>query len=141
MNENTDFEKMLDSAIVKAKELGKTVNGVLDSYQTFAKQGFNQEEISQMSDAALIASNVGEMESGQAAEYLTSTIIQLKLETEDAMSVVDAWNNISNKNATTVEKLAQGHSRAAATARSFGLDMHELNAIIGAVTAATKQSG
>lgn len=37
--------------------------------------------------------------------------------------------------------MAAGQSRAGATARSMGLDMHELNGIIGAVTAATKQSG
>lgn len=51
------------------------------------------------------------------------------------------WNNVSNKNATTVEKLAQGYSRAASVAKTWGMDMHELNAVIGTVTAATKQSG
>jgi TP901 family phage tail tape measure protein len=141
MAPDTSFEDMLDGAIAKGEQFAKTISGVLSSYETFAKQGFNQQQIDEMTDAALITSNVGELEAGQAAEYLTSSIIQLKLETKDAMSVIDAWNSVSNQNATTVEKLAQGHARAASTARSFGLDMHELNAVIGTTTAATKQSG
>jgi Phage-related minor tail protein len=141
MSPDTSFEDMLDGAIAKGEQFAKTISGVLSTYETFAKQGYNQQQIDDMSDAALITSNVGEIESGQAAEYLTSSIIQLKLETKDAMSVIDSWNSVSNQNATTVEKLAQGHARAASTARSFGLDMHELNAIIGTTTAATKQSG
>ena len=44
---------------------------------------------------------------------------------------ISLWNNVSNKNATTVEKLAQGYSRAASVAKTWGMDMHELNAVIG----------
>ncbi|AZV43738.1 hypothetical protein BAOM_3129 [Peribacillus asahii] len=51
------------------------------------------------------------------------------------------WNEISNNYATTTEKLAQGQARAGATARAMGLDFDQLNAIVGTVTAATKQSG
>ncbi len=50
-------------------------------------------------------------------------------------------NNISNNFATTTEKLAKGQSRAGATARAMGLEYDQLNAIIGTVTASTKQSG
>lgn len=30
------------------------------------------------------------------------------METDEAMGIIDSWNNISNNYATTVEKLAQG---------------------------------
>lgn len=50
-------------------------------------------------------------------------------------------NEISNNYATTTEKLASGQARAGATARAMGLDFDQLNAIIGTVTASTKQSG
>ena len=65
----------------------------------------------------------------------------MKIEASDAMTVIDAWNSVSNQNATTVQKLAEGWAKASSTAKVFGLDMHELNAAIGTVTAATKQSG
>ncbi len=40
MDQDTDFNAMLDDAIVKAKELGQTVTGVLDSFTEGARQGF-----------------------------------------------------------------------------------------------------
>jgi len=117
---DTSFEQVLDSAIEKSHEFSKTITETLDAYTEFARQGFDQNQISDMADASLIASNVGEMKSAEAAGYLTSAIIQFKMETEDAISVVDAWNNVSNNNATTVEKLAQGMAKAGSTAASFG---------------------
>ncbi|WP_182004738.1 phage tail tape measure protein [Priestia aryabhattai] len=141
MSPTTNFSEVLVDATTRAKELGKEITSVLDAYGTFARQGFDQNQLKDMADASLIASNVGEMEAGQAAEYLTSAIIQYKMETKDAIGVVDAWNEVSNKNATTVGNLAQGWSRAASISKQFGLDMNELNAAIGTVTASTKVSG
>ncbi|WP_310877170.1 phage tail tape measure protein [Priestia megaterium] len=141
MSPATNFDSVLVDATARAKELGKEITSVLDAYGTFARQGFDDSQMKDMADAALIASNVGEMEAGQAAEYLTSAIVQYKMETKDAIGVVDAWNEVSNKNATTVNNLAQGWSKAGSISKQFGLDMNELNAAIGTVTAATKVSG
>jgi TP901 family phage tail tape measure protein len=141
MDEDTNFTRIMDSARESAAKFGKTLTEVLDAYETFARQGYKEQDLINLGEAGLIASNVGEMSTAQAADYLTSAIIQFKLETKDAMKVIDAWNNVSNKNATTVEKLAAGMAKAGSTAHAFGLDMNQLNAIIGTVTAATKQSG
>jgi len=141
MDEDTNFDKIMANASASASEFAKTLSEAMDTYIEFAKQGYSEDEIPLLSNAALVTSNVGEMEAGKAAEYLTSTLVQMKLEAKDAMSVIDRWNSVSNQNATTVEKLAQGYSRAASVARTWGLDMDELNAIIGTVTQATKQSG
>ena len=138
---STDFNAMLDNAIIKAKTLGQTVTDVLDSFTQAAKAGLSQEEIGFLSEASLIASNVGELTSAEAAEYLISAIEQMNLAYEDSMRIIDAWNNISNKNATTVKDLAEGWARSAATVRNFGGDIHELNAAIGALTQITRQSG
>ena len=138
---STDFNAMLDNAIIKAKELGQTVTDVLDSFTQAAKAGLSQEEIGFLSEASLITSNVGELTSAEAAEYLISAIEQMNLAYEDSMRIIDAWNNVSNKNATTVKDLAEGWARSAATVRNFGGDIHELNAAIGALTQITRQSG
>jgi TP901 family phage tail tape measure protein len=141
MSDSTDFSKVFDDANDSAERFATTIKGALDAYQVAAKAGFGQEDLKFITDAALVTANVGEMSQEQAAESLISTLIQYKKEAKDAMSVIDAWNNISNKNATTVTNLSQGFSKAAATANSFQLSMHELNALIGTVTASTKQSG
>lgn len=141
MDRDTNFDAIMRNAAASASEFAKTISETMDTYIEFSRQGYKEDEIPLLADAALIASNVGEMEAGKTAEYLTSALVQMKMEAKDAMGLIDAWNSVSNQNATTVEKLAQGYSRAAAVSQTWGMDMHELNAIIGTVTAATKQSG
>jgi hypothetical protein len=141
MSEDTNFANIMDNARISAEKFGKTLSEVMDAYTEFARQGYKEQDLINLGDAGLITSNVGEVSSAKASEYLTSAMVQYNVATKDSMKVIDAWNNISNKNATTVEKLASGMAKAGATANAFGVDMDSLNAIIGTVTAATKQSG
>lgn len=124
-----------------ASQFGQTLGSVLDVYAEFARQGVKGNELSQFSNAALIAANVGEIDAKQASEYLTSMSAQWETTGNQAMRQVDSLNEVSNKYATTVEKLAQGQAKAGSTAKSMGLTFDETNGIIGALTAKTKQSG
>ncbi|PKR82603.1 phage tail tape measure protein [Heyndrickxia camelliae] len=141
MDQDTNFDKVMQSATSSAHEFAKSLGDVLDAYAEFAKQGYKADELKQLGDAALVASNVAELSSQQTAGYLTSVLTQWKMNTDEAMKIVDSWNNISNNFGTTTEKLAEGQSKAGATARVMGLDFDQLNAIIGSVTVSTKQSG
>lgn len=95
MDQDTNFEGMLDDAITKAKELGQTVDNVLASFAEAGRQGLNRSDINSLSEASLITANVGEMEAGKSAEYLTASIEQMKMEYKDAMSIVDGWNSVN----------------------------------------------
>src|SRR5699024_3697405 len=113
----------------------------LDAYAEFARQGYEGVDLTNFGNAALIASNVGEISAQEASEFLTAASAQWQEGSEAAMGQVDSWNEIANNYATTVEKLGEGHAKAGATAKAMGLDFDETNAIIGSLTAQTKQSG
>jgi TP901 family phage tail tape measure protein len=99
MSEETNFAKIMDNASSSAAKFGKTLTEVLDAYGEFARQGYKEQDLINLGEAGLITSNVGEVSAGQAAEYLTSAMVQFNLETKNSMKVIDSWNNISNKNA------------------------------------------
>lgn len=141
MSEDTDFEKIFERATESANTFGQTISSTMDAYVQFAKQGFKGDELEQLSNAGLVAGNVGDIETGKASEYLTASILQWKKDTSEAMGVVDSWNEISNNFATTVENLAQGQAKAGATAKALGMDFDQLNAVVGTLNASTKQSG
>lgn len=141
MSEDTDFGKIFSDATLQAKEFGQTISSTLDAYAMFAKQGFKGEELNQLAQAGLVAGNVGDIDTGKASEYLTASILQWNKGTNEAMQIVDSWNEISNNYATTVENLAQGQAKAGATAKALGMDFNELNAVVGVLNARTKQSG
>lgn len=96
MSADTDFAGVFDRATSSAEQFGQSISRVLDSYVEFSRQGFKGEELGGLADAALVASNTGEIEAGRASEYLTSAIIQWKKESADAMSIIDSYNEISN---------------------------------------------
>lgn len=133
MSEDTDFEGLFDRATVSAEKFGQSISQVLDSYTEFARQGFKGDELGMLADAGLVASNVGDITAQKASEYMTASLIQWKKDANEAMGIIDSWNEISNSYATTTEKLAQGQSRAGATARAMGLEFDQVNAIIGTV--------
>lgn len=141
MAEGTNMEAVFQSANNAALQFGQTIGEALDVYAEFARQGVDEKELPQFANAALIAANVGEIDAKQASEYLTSMSAQWETTGNDAMRQVDSLNEISNNYATTVEKLAQGQAKAGSTAKSMGMSFDETNAVIGALTAKTKQSG
>jgi TP901 family phage tail tape measure protein len=141
MSQDTNFDNVMSNATDSAERFAKTITETLEAYETFAKQGYKDDDLQFLGDAGLVASNVGEIDTTAASEYLTSALVQWNKETNEAMGIVDSWNELSNDYATTVEKLAQGHGRAASTARNMGLSFDQTNAIIGSLTASTKQSG
>lgn len=141
MAEGTDMATVFKNANDAALQFGQTIGDALDVYAEFARQGVDEKELPQFANAALIAANVGEIDAKQASEYLTSMSAQWETGANDAMRQVDSLNEISNNYATTVEKLAQGQTKAGSTAKAMGLDFNETNAIIGTLTAKTKQSG
>lgn len=141
MAEGTDMATVFKNANDAALQFGQTIGDALDVYAEFARQGVPEKELPQFANAALIAANVGEIDAKQASEYLTSMSAQWETGASDAMRQVDSLNEISNNYATTVEKLAQGQTKAGSTAKAMGLDFNETNAVIGTLTAKTKQSG
>lgn len=141
MDSGTNLEAIFMKANDAALQFGQTISGVLDVYAEFARQGIKGDELTQFGNAALMIANVGELDAAKASEYLTSMSAQWETSGKDAMGQVDSLNEVSNKYATTVEKLAQGQAKAGSTAKSMGLTFDETNAVIGTLTAKTKQSG
>ena len=141
MSEDMSISKTLDDATTSAERFGQSISQALDAYTEFARQGYKAEDLSILSNAGLVAANVGELTAQQASEFMTASMTQWQMETKEAMSVIDSWNAISNNYATTVVKMAEGQSKAGATARAMNLDFDQTNALIGMLTASMKQSG
>lgn len=126
LSEDEDIAAIFDRATLSAERFGQSISSALDSYTEFARQGFKGDELGILSDAGLVASNVGEITAQKASEYMTASLIQWKMDAKDAMGIINSWNEISNNYATTTEKLAQGQARAGATARAMGLDFDKI---------------
>ena len=124
--ENT-YNRFLDSAAVKARELGTSIADYTESAAEWAQGGYTFEEADQLAYVATLYKNVGDGidSAAQSSEYLISILRGFGLQAEDALSVVDKINEVSNKTAISAQGLGEALTRSAAALSSAGNDLDE----------------
>jgi len=85
-----------------AKEMGATTLEVAKGSLEWFRQGKTIEETNQLMKSSLMMSKLGNMDSAQATEYLTSTLNGFKLEAGDSIGVIDKLTQLDNNYATSV---------------------------------------
>lgn len=85
-------------------------------------------------------SKLGAIDSAQSTEYLTAVLNSYKLETEDAVSVVDKLVAVDNAAATSTAELASALKYSAAIAAENGVTFEQLTSYIAVVSSTTRQS-
>lgn len=142
MNEvTTDFEYMREAAFDLAQSYGVSIRSVMDAMVIFARQGLQQKEVLDMTEASILAANVSTLGLTEAAEDLTAAVRQFNLQFSDSTEVVNKWNNVANKNATTMAVLADATKDAGIAGYNAGFSFDEFTGVVTALEAATRRSG
>jgi TP901 family phage tail tape measure protein len=137
----TDFGKLSKSATGFAKQYGVPVTDVLKSMKVFAQQGLKQEEVVDRTQTATLASNVTTLNAKEATEALTSAMVIFREEGTQSMRFLDAWSEVEAKHAITADDMANAIKKSAAAAKAAGVSFDQLNGMVAAVGAVTRQTG
>jgi TP901 family phage tail tape measure protein len=137
----TDFGKMSKSATGFAKQYGVPVTDIMKSMKVFAQQGLTQEEILDRTKTATLASNVTTLNAKEATEALTAAMKVFREEGDQSLRFLDAWSEVEAKHAVTAEDMANAIKKSAAAAKVAGFTFDQLNGIVAAIGATTRQSG
>jgi len=137
----TNFDTLTEAAVNMATKYGVALGDTLKAMVVFAQQGLTQNEVINLTEASLLASNVTTLKAFEATELLTAATKQFKLSADDAISVVDKWTNVAARNAVTAKVLADATKRVGVSARLAGIDIDFFNGIVTSIGAATRQSG
>ena len=137
----TNFEELQDAAANFAVDYATSMQDVVAGMREWGRQGREQLEVLDLTEASLAATNVSTLDAGNAVEYLTAAILQFNKPATEAMSVVDSWNHVANNFATTAVDLAQSVAEAGAAANAASVSMDELLGMTTALTATTAKSG
>lgn len=79
---------------------------------------------------------LGEMEAAKATEALIAIQAQYQMSTKDLSKTIDTLNMVENQTGASMQGLVQGLQRAAGTARSAGIDVRHLAAMIASINPA-----
>lgn len=136
------MEKLRDRAYETASAYGEVADEYLNSVAAFARAGYG-EQADALAELATKTKLVGDTNAETAQQFLLSVdaAYQYKGNIEALTKVLDGANEIDNKYATSIEKLAEGLGTVAPVAAQAHVGIDELTAAIGTITAVTQRSG
>ena len=136
------MEKLRDRAYETASAYGEAADEYLNSVAAFARAGYG-EQADALAELATKTKLVGDTSAETAQQFLLSVdaAYQYKGNIDALTRVLDGANEIDNKYATSIEKLAEGLGTVAPVAAQAHVGVDELTAAIGTITAVTQRSG
>lgn len=136
------MEELRDRAYETASAYGEAADEYLNSVAAFARAGYG-EQADALAELATKTKLVGDTNAETAQQFLLSVDAAYKYKGNiDALTkVLDGANEIDNKYATSIEKLAEGLGTVAPVAAQAHVGIDELMAAIGTITAVTQRSG
>lgn len=134
---------LAQNAAAEVAAYGRTVQDYLSAYEMFAKAGFRDQTLDDLSKLSLLLQNVGDITAEVANKTLIAANAGFKLggNYEKLTHIIDVMNNISNNNAVTVEKMSEAITVSASVAQFAGFSFDEYMAIIGSTAAVTQREG
>lgn len=136
------MEELRDRAYETASAYGEAADEYLNSVAAFARAGYG-EQADALAELATKTKLVGDTTAETAQQFLLSVdaAYQYKGNIDALTRVLDGANEIDNKYATSIEKLAEGLGTVAPVAAQAHVGVDELTAAIGTITAVTQRSG
>lgn len=139
---STVYAKYLDDASVRAKKLGATIADTVTASADFARLGYTLDEAAQLADAALVYKNVGDgiEDVSQASESIISTMKAFGIEAENALSIVDKFNEVGNNFAISSEGVGEALRRSASALAAGNNTLDESIALITAANSVVQDA-
>ena len=134
------YNKFLDSASIKAKELGRSVSSLVEQTAEWAKRGYSLGEAEELAKTSSIYANVGEVDDETAVSDITTAMKAFNIEANDSITIVDKLNNLGNKYATSSADLGEGLTKSASALKLAGNDINQSLAMITGGTEITQDA-
>lgn len=138
------YSKFLQNSIQQARELKMDLSDLVDQTAEWAKKGYNLNESSILSKASGVYSVVGEVDNATAVQDLTTVMKSYNMTVEEAMDIVDKFNNISNNYSVTASNIGEILSNSISSLSIAGNSLDEAIAMgttISEITGDASEAG
>ena len=126
-----EFNKFLETAKQSAQYLGSSVTDLVDATSTFSRLGYSLKEAQNLGEIATLYKNVGDgIDISTASESIVSTLKAFKIEAEDAITIVDKFNEVGNNFAISSGGIGEALLRSASAMAAANNDLSQSIALI-----------
>lgn len=136
-----DAQKLKEETLSLAVANGRSADEAMDAAVRFSRLGLTRVQVIKAVNTALMASNVAEVDAAYAAEKLSAIYATYKLTVDDLPVILNRLNAISNRYNVTNKDLLEGITRVASVAKNVGIELRDLEGMIGAAVGATGRTG
>nr|MDB6475689.1 phage tail tape measure protein [Blautia wexlerae] len=127
----SDLESKLSDYANLAKDVGATITDTISATSDWARMGYNIPDSQELARVSLIYKNVGDgIDIEEANNSLISTLKGFNLEADDAMSIIDKFNEVSNNFAINSGGIGEALQRSAASFNAANTDLSKSIALI-----------
>ena len=123
-----------------AKQLGSTTEAVSQGSLEFIRQGKTVSETTELLRVSTMMSKLGNMDSVQATEIVTSIMNGFNLEAKDMMPVLDKLTQADNMAATSISEIGLALQRTSVSARLAGVSLEEATAMITTISETSRKA-
>lgn len=124
-----DFSSYADIA----EKVGGTISDTISATADWSRNGYNLSESKELAEVALLYKNVGDgIDIDTANESLISTLRGFKLEAEDALDIINVFNEVSNNEPIDSAGIGEAMQRSAASFYAANTTLQESVALISA---------
>ncbi|WP_018250369.1 phage tail tape measure protein [Orenia marismortui] len=116
------------AAVEMGDEFATQIDKVINIQEEWSRLGRRQ-GLTELADVSLMAQNISNLSSVESVKMLNAALNQFDIEINQANTVLDQWNELSNNSSASTRDLAESVSRAGIDAKTAGISLEELNAI------------
>lgn len=128
-----EISNMFEAATDSAKAYGLAISDVIKAQADWVRLGFTTKEAQQLADVTALFQQVGDnMTQESASSALITSMKGFGLNVEDAMHIVDAFNNVADHMPIATDEMAEALSRSASSMHAAGNTMEQTMALITA---------
>lgn len=134
-----DTAKLLSSYNQLGKQMGATTKEVADSADSWLRQNKTLAETNILVQDSMVLSKLGQIDSANATQYLTSATKGYNVAVKDTIGIVDKLTAVDIKSATSAGGLAEGMSKVSNLANMSGVSMDKLLGYLAVVGETTQK--
>jgi len=126
-----------------ASKYGVLANNFMKSFQEMSRAGFGEDKAQSLAELAILAQSAGDLTADLANEYLiaSNAAYGYSGNVEQLNALLDAQNQVTNRNAVSMTELADATKVAANQLANSNISENEMTALLGTGIATTKESG
>lgn len=136
VSDATDFQisSYFDEAAASAKKYGQTISDVIATTADWSRLGYSLEDSKLLSDITTLYQNVGDnMTQESASSSMISTLQGFQMQADEAMHIVDTYNEVGNRFAIGSDGIGEALQRSASSMYAANNSFEQT---VGLVTAA-----